>query len=145
MGRTGEQPMQITLDWINCGLTHGSYHTFLVHWYAVLRFAFVLDLTTMAHSPVCNHEVPHDAINAHLDKGCQGSQPSTSKLAPLFTQTRLGKRGTDTRPSNTKSSKRANSPDVITIDDEDTAIRPSLKRLKVESTLYTAYAKFPHF
>jgi hypothetical protein len=87
-----------------------------------------------ARSPICNRDIPENAINTHLDKGCQEVKPQNTKLAPLFTS-QLGKRGTETRPSGSKTAKagnRASSPDVVVLDN-DTALSPPMKkRVKVE-------------
>lgn len=84
--------------------------------------------------PICNREIPENSINAHLDKGCQEVKPQSSKLAPLFTS-QLGKRGTETRPSGskvTKTPRRASSPDLVLVDDDNTHSPPMKKRAKVE-------------
>lgn len=81
--------------------------------------------------PVCKRQVPDTSINSHLDKGCQDPVPSTSKLAPLFT-TKLGKRGTETRPK-AAGSTRGSSPDIVLIEDKEVSKEPVAKRAKVEN------------
>ncbi|CCA68520.1 related to MGS1-Maintenance of Genome Stability 1 [Serendipita indica DSM 11827] len=83
--------------------------------------------------PICNREVAETVINKHLDSQCQYPQQN-AKLAPIFTS-RLGKRGTETRPTGAEpsSSKRQSSPDVVTLDEDDTPTKHTTKRPKTES------------
>lgn len=103
----------------------------LYYWKSYNHLLYLMGGTVTC--PICNREVAETVINKHLDSQCQYPQQN-AKLAPIFTS-RLGKRGTETRPTGAEpsSSKRQSSPDVVTLDEDDTPTKHTTKRPKTEN------------